>query len=561
MHSNPKIYLLGANNRATHTLAEVYKKNKFTVCVISWHENNIRFSKFVDEFILLPDAEKDFVAFKNEFINIFKNLDELLLPVNDIAVLICLQCKAALLNRVKIIGLNDPVIQEFAINKYTLLLLAKECNIDYPETIYIDSLNEFEKQKKAISFPVIAKPVSSRLLKGGAILSFHVKMFNDIDQLSDFVRENINTIPLMLQEYLKDGYGIGLNFIASNGELTDYYFHKRLHEAWGGGESSYRKTITGDPFGLLGRARAFIKLMGWNGVGMLEFRIANDKAYLMELNGRFWGSIKLGVYAGKNFPMQLLNLENTGKKNIEHKPGEFYARNFKMEVSWLLKGIISQKKYSLPFTWFWNFRKALRSNEIIEDNLFNDFRYRFLDLIDIIRIPFQKRTSRSALKKQSDILWNKISGRSYTPKQGDNIVFICKGNICRSPFAEAYAKKNYPQFIFHSSGFIGKAERLPPLNAVAAASKYDIDIYCHKSSNIDSIDKKNISAWIVMDKENLMSLINETDESNIDKIYSLGGHDEIRDPFSQNVEYFDSIFSQIVSHINRIFQIKTDVGM
>jgi len=560
MYSNPKIYLLGANNRATHTLAEVYKTNKFTVCVISWHQNNIRFSKFVDEFILLPDAEKNFVAFKKDFINIFKNGNELLLPVNDIAVLICLQCKDDLESRVKIIALNDPEVQEFAINKYTLLSLAKECSIDYPETIYIDSLNEFEKQKKSIVFPVIAKPVSSRLLKGNTILSFHVKKFNDIDQLSDFVRENINTIPLMLQEYLKDGYGIGLNFIARNGELIEYYFHKRLHEAWGGGESSYRKIITGDPFGLLGSSQALIKLMGWNGVGMLEFRITNGKAYLMELNGRFWGSIKLGVYAGKNFPMQLVNLENIDKKNIVHKPGEFYARNFKMEVSWLLKGVISQKKYSLPVTWLWGFRKALRSNEIIEDNLFNDFRYRFLDLIDIIKIPFKKSISKSTLKKQSDILWDKISGRSYTPMHGDNIVFICKGNICRSPFAEAYSKKHYPQFIFHSSGFINKTERLPPSRAVAAASKYGVDVYWHKSNNTHSFDKKDISAWIVMDKENLMNLINETDEIDIYKIYSLGGHDEISDPFNKSAEYFDGIFSQIVSHINRIFRIKNEGG-
>ena len=558
MYSNPKIYLLGANNRATHTLAEVYKKNKFTVCIINWHQNNIRFSKFVDKFILLPDAEKDFVAFKKAFINIFKNADELLLPVNDIAVLICLQCKHDLENRVKIIGLNDPEIQEFAVNKYTLLTPAKECSIDYPETVYIDSLNEFEKQKKSILFPLIAKPVSSRLLKGNVILSFHVKKFNNIDQLSDFVRENINTIPLMLQGYLKDGYGIGLNFIARNGELIDYYFHKRIHEAWGGGESSYRKTITGDPFGLLERSQALIKSMGWNGVGMLEFRITNGKAYLMELNGRFWGSIKLGVYAGKNFPMQLVNLEHLDKKNIVHKPDEYYARNFKMEVSWLLKGVVSQKKYSLPVTWLWSFRKALRSNEIIEDNLFNDFRYRFLDLTDVIKIPFKKSISRATMKKKSNLLWNKISDQPYAPKYGDNVLFICKGNICRSPFAEAYAKKHFSQFIFHSSGFINKTERLPPLNAVAAASKYDVDIYCHKSTNINAIDKKNISAWIVMDKENLVNLINETEEIDINKIYSLAGHDEIIDPFNKSAEHFDSIFSHIVFHINRLFQIKNE---
>ncbi|CAN5497689.1 hypothetical protein BH11BAC3_BH11BAC3_01320 [soil metagenome] len=554
MYSKKKIYLLGANNRAAHTLAEVYKKNNFEIHIIGLQQNNIRYSKFVDQFILLPNAEKDFAAFTKEFVQIFTNEADLLIPVNDVAVLICQQCETLLVNKVKIVGLNLPHIQNFAVNKYSLLLLAQQCNINCPATIYIDQLDEFNKHLPQINFPVIAKPVSSRLLSDNSILGFQVKKFNDQETLGNFVRENINIIPIMLQECIESGYGIGLNFIAQNGELIDYYFHQRIHESWGGGESSYRKTIIKDDFGLVPKAKSIIKQMGWHGVGMLEFRVSNNKAYLMELNGRFWGSIKLGVFSGKNFPLQLLQLGNLQKG--ERSPGTkvVYARNFKMEVLWLIRGVVQEKKILLPLIWLWNCRKAFRSVEMVEDSLFADFKYRFLDMADIILIPLSKKISAFKEKKVANNWWKKIAVQQYKPVKNHHIVFVCKGNICRSPFAEMYANKHYPGFSFYSTGFINRIKRLPPLSAVTAARDYEVNSMLHQSTKISSIDSKLIDAWFVMDKGNLVQLINKVPGIDTAKIFSLGGHKEIEDPFSKPLEFFDNIFAQISVCIDKIFR-------
>ena len=50
--------------------------------------------------------------------------------------------------------------------------------------------------------------------------------------------------------------------------------------------------------------------MDYTGVAMLEFRKNFDKneSVLIEINGRFWGSLPLAVAAGADFPYYLYQL-------------------------------------------------------------------------------------------------------------------------------------------------------------------------------------------------------------------------------------------------------------
>ena len=68
----------------------------------------------------------------------------------------------------------------------------------------------------------------------------------------------------------------------------------------------YRESIALDPE-LLARSRALLDRFEWNGVAMIEYKIdeATGTPYLMEINGRFWGSLQLAVDAGVDFPALL----------------------------------------------------------------------------------------------------------------------------------------------------------------------------------------------------------------------------------------------------------------
>ena len=61
-----------------------------------------------------------------------------------------------------------------------------------------------------------------------------------------------------------------------------------------------------------------LRALEWEGVAMVEFRVSPTRgAYLMEVNGRYWGTVGLPVSAGTDFPLyqwQILHGERPAVK-------------------------------------------------------------------------------------------------------------------------------------------------------------------------------------------------------------------------------------------------------
>ena len=104
------------------------------------------------------------------------------------------------------------------------------------------------------------------------------------------------------------GRGVGAFFLVWDGQPLAEFIHLRLHEVPAtGGVSSYRKSWWHQ--GIRDDALAKIKAMNWQGVGMMEYRWdpATDQFHFLEMNGRFWGSLHLALFAGVDFPTLLLD--------------------------------------------------------------------------------------------------------------------------------------------------------------------------------------------------------------------------------------------------------------
>ncbi len=110
---------------------------------------------------------------------------------------------------------------------------------------------------------------------------------------------------LLVQGHVS-GRGVGACFLLDRGEVRAEFLHLRLHEVpHTGGASSLRTSFHHAAI----RADALAKLaaIDWQGPAMMEYRWdpATDEFRLMELNGRFWGSLHLPIAAGIDFPRLL----------------------------------------------------------------------------------------------------------------------------------------------------------------------------------------------------------------------------------------------------------------
>lgn len=104
------------------------------------------------------------------------------------------------------------------------------------------------------------------------------------------------------------GRGLGACFILWKNKVLAQFLHLRLHEVpYTGGVSSYRRSVTHEEI----RKDALDKLqrMNWEGPVMVEYRWdeSTGKFYLMEMNGRFWGSLHLALHANVDMPKILLD--------------------------------------------------------------------------------------------------------------------------------------------------------------------------------------------------------------------------------------------------------------
>ena len=82
----------------------------------------------------------------------------------------------------------------------------------------------------------------------------------------------------------------------------------------------------------------------------------------------------------------------------------------------------------------------------------------------------------------------------------ESVLFICLGNICRSPYAAAVARRLVPAGVrVESAGFIGPG-RPSPVEAVTAAGERDIDLTPHRSQSVTPEILQSTDLVVVMDQ-------------------------------------------------------------
>lgn len=159
-------------------------------------------------------------------------------------------------------------------------------------------------------FPLVLKPSRSVAGKEGERVRAgvsYVASTNDLRQALTNIPAN--AYPVLMQQRI-NGSGFGISVLVWDGELIAAFAHRRIREKPpSGGVSVLRESIPLDQ-DLLSRSLALLREFNWQGVAMVEYKqdARSRVPYLMEINGRLWGSLQLAIDAGVDFPKLLVEL-------------------------------------------------------------------------------------------------------------------------------------------------------------------------------------------------------------------------------------------------------------
>jgi predicted ATP-grasp superfamily ATP-dependent carboligase len=256
----------------------------------------------------LPSPLKDPEAYATAVRNIVTTQGiDTLIPMTE-AALLALLPKRDLFEGVLIPFPDLPAFQAVS-NKQAVLDAAGAVGISVPSQIVLESPEDARRlDPRTIPLPVVLKP--SRSVVGGSsnrrkVGVLHAASVEQLEQRLRSVPEE--AFPLMLQQRIV-GPGVGIFLLLWEGQVRAAFSHRRLREKPpSGGVSVYRESIPADP-ALVEKSKALLDHFDWEGVAMIEYKVdaATNTPYLMEINGRFWGSLQLPIDAGVDFPSLLL---------------------------------------------------------------------------------------------------------------------------------------------------------------------------------------------------------------------------------------------------------------
>jgi protein-tyrosine-phosphatase len=446
---------------------------------------------------------------------------------------------------------NDPVRRkavipgdkaiDIALDKEKTWQLARELGVHAPASVLLSSVAEIDQVQQ---FPVVLKPTHSKVMVDGELRTLAVAVVrNEVDR-QEQLRRWIPLTPVQQQQYIS-GRGIGVEFLFNQGRKVWHFAHERVHEyPLTGGASSYRRSIN-PPAALLRDAEKLLTTLHWHGVAMVEFKMdANGQYWLMEINPRLWGSLALSIDAGVDFPWGLVQIAKGHEPTSQAKYRvPYYTRDLRTDVDWLKSNLRADAQDPLLHTRsrFFSFLELLRPLSGRES--WDHFDWRDLGITrrtmalavsDQVRPVYRKikhwQIQRRLLRRHRTLL-HRLTATGGPSK----IVFLCYGNICRSPLAARLAEPRLSGIAIESAGFHAQAGRSCPEKMLRIGISFGIDLSSHRSARVTTGHLANADLVIVMDLENMDRLGKEfpaiTERTTLLGLFGIPARPSIADPY------------------------------
>jgi predicted ATP-grasp superfamily ATP-dependent carboligase len=198
---------------------------------------------------------------------------------------------------------------DIVLDKTATLERAQAVGIDVPDSWQPVAGDDLAARAATLTYPIVLKwadpPAILPRLPEHKIAFIKAEHVADAGALVAALAryDALGTYPLA-QSYCV-GTGLGQMFHMKDGVATLNFQHRRIHE-WPpeGGVSTVCATVPLDQhIEQRAKSEALLASIGWEGPAMVEYRydMRADNYWLMEINGRFWGSLPLARHAGAEF--------------------------------------------------------------------------------------------------------------------------------------------------------------------------------------------------------------------------------------------------------------------
>lgn len=214
-----------------------------------------------------------------------------------------------------------PDQQAIVFDKEATRAWAETHGVTTIRTITADSLAELLKQMRGMAYPAVIKPRDSYVWhqgRGVTRTAHYVFSDQEAQAVAEELYQAMGVVPLV-QPYLEGGE-YGVEGVYEKGKPLAQLVHRRVRSlSPRGGAATTKETVAGPVADRLqALAEKIVSHLEWSGPMMVEckYNEVTHTAYLMELNGRWWGSLPLSAHAGLSLPLCYYYLQRDEAREI-----------------------------------------------------------------------------------------------------------------------------------------------------------------------------------------------------------------------------------------------------
>jgi protein-tyrosine-phosphatase/peptidoglycan/xylan/chitin deacetylase (PgdA/CDA1 family) len=519
------------------------------------------YSRHIDRKIIRYGASRvEFPSYLNELDR--ERHYDVVIPSTEDALLEVLKLpQESDLRRRAVLASNEAIA--IALDKRQTLELAERHGVPVPTNRTLHSQADDEEN---LNFPVVLKPTHSRVWVDDALHSLAPVIASNREERSQALGHLLRYCAVVEQEYVA-GDGVGIELLFDRGKKVWHFAHERIHELpITGGVSTYRRSIA-PPAEALDFSERLLGALRWHGVAMVEFKRRPNGSYvLMEINPRLWGSLALAGKSGVDFPLGLLMLARGERPAPQPQyKTNYYSRVMPDDMVWSALNLVASHREPLLYTrprakTFFEYFRPLVGSESWDHFSVEDSRVSLAMMRQVsgffvkysmkgwrrLMFPAKLRRHHASVIRQ----WKPQNRLS--PK----LLFLCQGNICRSPVAERLAARLLGGCHVRSAGFYEEEQRPCPEHISAIAEEWGLNMKHHRSRRATAEDLRKADLIIVMDNDNFKKVQAEfpwaLERTSLLGFFGTRPDPNIRDPYSLSLNETRNVFRHIESSLERL---------